>query len=84
MFAMFQCGRPDILPVGDLGVRKGFQTLYKLKACALHPVLVLTPNTAPKPRCDVEVCMQGRFLAMVCGGEDSACCWHAHASGQLE
>ena len=31
MFAMFQCGRPDILPVGDLGVRKGFQTLYKLK-----------------------------------------------------
>lgn len=32
MFAMFHCGRLDILPVGDLGVRKGFQALYKLKA----------------------------------------------------
>ena len=29
---MFHCGRLDILPVGDLGVRKGFQALYKLKA----------------------------------------------------
>ncbi len=28
---MFHCGRIDILPVGDLGVRKGFQALYKLK-----------------------------------------------------
>ena len=33
MFAMFHCGRLDILPVGDLGVRKGFQALYKLKVC---------------------------------------------------
>lgn len=32
MFAMFHCGRPDILPVGDLAVRKGFQTLYALPA----------------------------------------------------
>ena len=32
MFAMFHCGRPDILPVGDLAVRKGFQTLYGLLA----------------------------------------------------
>ena len=31
MFSMFHCGRPDILPVGDLGVRKGFQALYSLK-----------------------------------------------------
>ena len=39
MFAMFHCGRLDILPVGDLGVRKGFQALYKLKVMhqpALH------------------------------------------------
>ena len=28
---MFHCGRLDILPVGDLGIRKGFQALYKLK-----------------------------------------------------
>ncbi|EIE27684.1 DNA glycosylase [Coccomyxa subellipsoidea C-169] len=32
MFAMFHAGRPDILPVGDLAVRKGFQALYGLKA----------------------------------------------------
>lgn len=31
MFSMFHLGRPDVLPVGDLGVRKGFQALYKLK-----------------------------------------------------
>ena len=31
MFAMFHLGRPDVLPVGDLGVRKGFQILYGLK-----------------------------------------------------
>jgi DNA-3-methyladenine glycosylase II len=31
MFAMFHAGRRDILPVGDLGVRKGFQALYGLR-----------------------------------------------------
>lgn len=30
MFMMFHLGRPDVLPVGDLGVRKGLQTLYSL------------------------------------------------------
>ncbi|MEX0899068.1 MAG: DNA-3-methyladenine glycosylase 2 family protein [Gammaproteobacteria bacterium] len=25
MFLMFRLGRPDVLPIGDLGVRKGFQ-----------------------------------------------------------
>ncbi len=35
MFAMFHLGRPDVLPVGDLGVRKGFQILYGLKVSAL-------------------------------------------------
>lgn len=29
--AMFHLGHPDILPVGDLGVRKGMQWLYGLK-----------------------------------------------------
>jgi DNA-3-methyladenine glycosylase II len=29
MFLMFSLARPDIMPVGDLGVRKGFQRLYK-------------------------------------------------------
>jgi DNA-3-methyladenine glycosylase II len=31
MHAMFHLGSPDVLPVGDLGVRKGMQTLYGLK-----------------------------------------------------
>ena len=31
MFMMFGLGRLDILPVGDLGVRKAIQKLYKLK-----------------------------------------------------
>lgn len=32
MFLMFRLGRPDILPVSDLGVRKGVQTAYRLRA----------------------------------------------------
>ncbi|GLJ20236.1 hypothetical protein SUGI_0367290 [Cryptomeria japonica] len=31
MFMIFALHRPDVLPVGDLGVRKGFQKLYGLK-----------------------------------------------------
>ena len=38
---MFHCGRLDILPVGDLGVRKGFQALYKLKVGFLFLFLPL-------------------------------------------
>ncbi len=30
MFLMFDLNRPDVLPVGDLGVRKGFQQLFGL------------------------------------------------------
>jgi DNA-3-methyladenine glycosylase II len=32
MFLIFTLNRPDILPVGDLGIRKGFQILYKLRS----------------------------------------------------
>lgn len=32
MLLIFHLGRPDILPVGDLGVRKGFQILYGRRA----------------------------------------------------
>jgi len=32
MFLMFHLQRPDILPVGDLGIRKAFQTAYGLPA----------------------------------------------------
>lgn len=31
MFMLFSLHRPDVLPVGDLGVRKGVQVLYGLK-----------------------------------------------------
>ncbi len=31
MLLMFRLGRPDVLPVADLGVRKGFQITYGLK-----------------------------------------------------
>lgn len=31
MFLMFALSRPDVLPVGDLGVRKGMQHLYRLR-----------------------------------------------------
>lgn len=31
MFLIFTLNRPDILPVGDLGIRKGFQILYGLR-----------------------------------------------------
>jgi DNA-3-methyladenine glycosylase II len=30
MFLMFALGRPDVLPIGDLGVRKGMEAAYGL------------------------------------------------------
>ena len=32
MFLMFNLGRPDVLPVGDLGIRNAMQRLYELPA----------------------------------------------------
>jgi DNA-3-methyladenine glycosylase II len=32
MFLMFHLGRPDVLPVGDLGVRHGMRITYGLPA----------------------------------------------------
>ena len=32
MFLMFHLGRPDVLPVGDLGVRNGMRITYDLEA----------------------------------------------------
>jgi DNA-3-methyladenine glycosylase II len=32
MFLMFQLGRPDVWPVDDLGVRKGYSLIYELPA----------------------------------------------------
>ena len=36
MFLIFTLNRPDVLPTGDLGVRKGFQVVYKLKDLPDH------------------------------------------------
>jgi DNA-3-methyladenine glycosylase II len=36
MFLMSTMGRPDILPTGDLGIRKGFQVVYSLKSLPDH------------------------------------------------
>ena len=30
MFLIFRLGRPDVLPVGDLGIRRAFMTHYGL------------------------------------------------------
>jgi DNA-3-methyladenine glycosylase II len=32
MFLMFQLGRPDVLPVGDLGIRRAIERAYGLDA----------------------------------------------------
>jgi DNA-3-methyladenine glycosylase II len=32
MFLMFHLGRPDVLPVGDLGIRRAVERLYGLEA----------------------------------------------------
>ena len=32
MYLMFALGRPDVLPVGDLGVRRGMESVYGLPA----------------------------------------------------
>jgi 3-methyladenine DNA glycosylase/8-oxoguanine DNA glycosylase len=32
MFLIFNLGRPDVLPVHDLGVRRGFQTAYRKRS----------------------------------------------------
>jgi O-6-methylguanine DNA methyltransferase len=32
MFLMFRLGRPDVLPVGDFGIRKGFQIAFRKRA----------------------------------------------------
>lgn len=36
MFLIFTLNRPDVLPTGDLAIRKGFQMLYKLETLPTH------------------------------------------------
>ncbi|MGE5608735.1 MAG: DNA-3-methyladenine glycosylase family protein [Bacillota bacterium] len=39
MFLIFVLNRPDLLPVDDLGVRKGIQTAYALKSLPDAPAM---------------------------------------------
>lgn len=39
MFLIFRLGRPDVLPVLDLGIRKGFQMAYGLRKLPAPPYL---------------------------------------------
>ena len=41
MFLIFTLNRPDVLPTGDLGIRKGFQVLYQLKSLPDHKKMEL-------------------------------------------
>ena len=43
MFLMFRLGRPDVLPVGDYGVRKGFALTFG----GLKPETKVTPDLLP-------------------------------------
>jgi len=45
MFLIFRLGRPDVFPVGDYGVRKGFALTY----LGLKPMQKVTPDLLPKP-----------------------------------
>jgi DNA-3-methyladenine glycosylase II len=45
MFLIFRLGRPDVFPVGDYGVRKGFALTY----LGLKPTQKVTPDLLPKP-----------------------------------
>jgi DNA-3-methyladenine glycosylase II len=45
MLLMFRLGRPDVLPVDDYGVRKGFALSFQ----GLKPTQKVTPDLLPKP-----------------------------------
>jgi DNA-3-methyladenine glycosylase II len=45
MFLMFRLGRPDVLPVSDYGIRKGFALTFQ----GLKPTTKVTPALLPKP-----------------------------------
>ncbi len=40
MLLIFDLGRPDLLPVDDLGIRKGFQLVYGLRAPPEAPAMI--------------------------------------------
>ncbi|HLI76952.1 MAG TPA: hypothetical protein VKV02_08395, partial [Acidobacteriaceae bacterium] len=45
MFLMFRLGRPDVLPVSDYGVRKGYALTFQ----GLKPDAKVTPDLLPRP-----------------------------------
>ncbi len=52
MFLMFRLGRPDVLPVGDLGIRKAIQKAYRLRSLPT-PARIEAIGAAWRPYCTV-------------------------------
>lgn len=52
MFLIFRLGRPDVLPVGDLGIRKAVQRAYRLRALPA-PAKIEKIAEAWRPHCSV-------------------------------
>ena len=48
MFLMFRLGRPDVLPIHDLGIRKGFQVVYGHKVVP-NPQMILEHGERWRP-----------------------------------
>jgi DNA-3-methyladenine glycosylase II len=48
MFLMFRLGRPDVLPIHDLGIRKGFQIVYGHKGVP-KPQMILEHGERWRP-----------------------------------
>jgi DNA-3-methyladenine glycosylase II len=46
MLLIFRLGRPDVFPVSDYGVRKGFALTY----LGLKPTTKVTPDLLPAPK----------------------------------
>jgi 3-methyladenine DNA glycosylase/8-oxoguanine DNA glycosylase len=49
MLLMFRLGRPDVLPVGDYGVRKGFAKTFRTKAELPTPAEIARRGERWKP-----------------------------------
>ena len=52
MFLLFRLGRPDVLPVGDLGIRKAIQKAYRLRSLPA-PAKIEALAESWRPHCSV-------------------------------
>jgi len=54
MFLMFHLGRPDVLPVGDLGVRKGAHAIYNRSQGKGKGKIKASPSSGSTGKASVE------------------------------